>query len=210
MRRIGFTLIELLVVIAIIAILAAILFPVLARAREKARQATCLSNLKQLGLAATMYSSDHDERLMPGYICKQSTGSGGWWYIAGGRIQPYVKNMQILLCPSSDDRTDLSYGINYELYNGGQGDGCYSEGGRRLAAVPRPAETGQFADARDGCAYPGNANTPYWLPFQPPGFNMCGAVDCRHNEGANVVFCDGHTKWLGLDRFAPGTALWTR
>jgi prepilin-type N-terminal cleavage/methylation domain-containing protein len=90
----GFTLIELLVVIAIIAILAAILFPVFAQAREKARQASCLSNLKQLGLAHLMYAQDYDETLASSW-CFGFPGEFSW------AVQPYMKNLQILFCPSS-------------------------------------------------------------------------------------------------------------
>ncbi|MEO6906526.1 MAG: DUF1559 domain-containing protein [Abditibacteriaceae bacterium] len=97
-KRFGFTLIELLVVIAIIAILAAILFPVFARARESARRASCLSNLKQLGLGLLQYSQDYDERLPCGSQPYPSpfiwTGIG--W---GGQIFPYVKSTQIYKCP---------------------------------------------------------------------------------------------------------------
>jgi len=94
----GFTLIELLVVIAIIAILAAILFPVFARAREKARQTSCLSNVKQLDLAAMMYAQDYDE-LLPCdyYACNSSTTHAR----LVGQILPYMKNQQILYCPSA-------------------------------------------------------------------------------------------------------------
>jgi len=97
-RRGGFTLIELLVVIAIIAILAAMLFPVFANARESARKTTCASNLKQLGLAAHMYAQDYDE-LFPvdRYACNSSTT-----HIALVRaVTPYVKNRQIFYCPST-------------------------------------------------------------------------------------------------------------
>ena len=136
-QRRGFTLIELLVVIAIIAILAAILFPVFARAREKARQTSCLSNLKQLGLGMLMYVQDYDERFPSGrYIAGGVAGPcddgnimhNGWaWMVnddpAAGRpavpshiylrdiINPYIKNNQLWLCPS-DSRTD-----NWSSYN---------------------------------------------------------------------------------------------
>ena len=102
MSRRGFTLIELLVVIAIIAILAAILFPVFARAREKARQTSCLSNLKQIGLGILMYAQDYDEVLVrsEGYraFAELSTPTGRcYWFM---RVQPYIKNSQIFSCPS--------------------------------------------------------------------------------------------------------------
>jgi len=95
--RRGFTLIELLVVIAIIAILAAILFPVFARAREQARRAACSSNLRQLGLAARMYSQDHDELLPCDYhACNSSTTHRRLLT----QIDPYIRNMNVLYCPS--------------------------------------------------------------------------------------------------------------
>src|SRR6516225_2829513 len=103
----GFTLIELLVVIAIIAILAAILFPVFAQAREKARQATCLSNCKQIGLASNMYIQDYDETF-PGHDWQKGMGV---WALPDGRsykghlgwslqFYPYLKNLNVLICPS--------------------------------------------------------------------------------------------------------------
>jgi prepilin-type N-terminal cleavage/methylation domain-containing protein/prepilin-type processing-associated H-X9-DG protein len=99
MRRRAFTLIELLVVIAIIAILAAILFPVFAQAREKARSATCQSNLKQMGTAIRMYVDDYDGNFIPAYEFGR-----GWrvcpFYIWPDFIQPYVRNFGIFACPS--------------------------------------------------------------------------------------------------------------
>jgi prepilin-type N-terminal cleavage/methylation domain-containing protein/prepilin-type processing-associated H-X9-DG protein len=108
-KTLGFTLIELLVVIAIIAILAAILFPVFAQARDKARQASCLSNMKQMGLCARMYAQDYDETWVP--YCYQTyiatTYSPGWgagWglYYYNMTLQPYVKNQSVWTCPSGE------------------------------------------------------------------------------------------------------------
>lgn len=98
----GFTLIELLVVIAIIAILAAILFPVFAKARENARRASCQSNLKQLGLGVMQYTQDYDETLPIGQDIIGSTTLPMTWDLL---IQPYVKSMQILACPSDSAST---------------------------------------------------------------------------------------------------------
>src|SRR6478672_5928066 len=99
--RRGFTLIELLVVIAIIAILAAILFPVFAQARENARKTVCLSNNKQIGLAMTMYTQDYDNRYPPqrtdGMVSMAAGGKEGTYYDA---LLPYEKNQQIWLCPA--------------------------------------------------------------------------------------------------------------
>ena len=108
MRKRGFTLIELLVVIAIIAILAAILFPVFARAREKARQASCASNLKQYGLAFLMYAQDYDERL-PRY--RQGTSSPSCGVSWQDQVEPYIRNRQIVVCPSTGN-VNTSYGVN--------------------------------------------------------------------------------------------------
>lgn len=105
----GFTLIELLVVIAIIAILASILFPVFAQAREKARAISCLSNLKQLGTGIMMYTQDYDETMPYWNFTNSADGFGGngvftsWWFNA---TYPYVKNIQVLHCP--DDNTHLT------------------------------------------------------------------------------------------------------
>jgi prepilin-type N-terminal cleavage/methylation domain-containing protein/prepilin-type processing-associated H-X9-DG protein len=130
MKKRGFTLIELLVVVAIIAILAAILFPVFAQAREKARQTSCQSNLQQIGKALQMYSADFDERLCPARTTGQIgvinsyewQRTGTWDHLA----QPYIKNSNVFRCPSWDVTvptpgagtfTDwpLTYGMNYRL-----------------------------------------------------------------------------------------------
>jgi len=197
MKR-GFTLIELLVVIAIIAILAAILFPVFARAREKARQSSCSSNLKQIDLAAHMYAQDYDERFLQGRytgVCMYghnhtAAAPGaindyqGW----ANHLVPYVRNVQIFRCPSRrpgtcvDDTTyaytNNAYGFNY--------DGCV---GRPMADIPEPAETMIFQDMQDTFVI---SSTNY----RTTCLNQMGTGLARHNEGANVAFADGHVKWL--------------
>ena len=117
MPRRGFTLIELLVVIAIIAILAAILFPVFARAREKARQTACLSNVKQIALALQMYTQDYDEKLPFLTSCSAPENTKHATAEPQGKIHPYIKNVQIWECPSA--RTGLGPLVDNPGRNGG-------------------------------------------------------------------------------------------
>jgi prepilin-type N-terminal cleavage/methylation domain-containing protein/prepilin-type processing-associated H-X9-DG protein len=121
----GFTLIELLVVIAIIAILAAILFPVFAQARDKARQSTCLSNMRQMSMASRMYLSDYDDTVVPCYLYSRHSGAGTlpkgtpyleWWI---DLLHPYVKNAGLWICPNWSDKYD--YGRN--VFPVGEGPG---------------------------------------------------------------------------------------
>jgi prepilin-type N-terminal cleavage/methylation domain-containing protein/prepilin-type processing-associated H-X9-DG protein len=150
-KRWGFTLIELLVVIAIIAILAAILFPVFAQARSAARKASCLSNLKQIGLAAMMYGQDYDEVLVAMF---QGDGQDPNYYMHTWPmlIQPYVKNTGIMMCPSREQNgpwqvgtnlptSETSYAINYPQTGHGW---AYTI---RMASVQRPAGMAYFMDA---------------------------------------------------------------
>ncbi|MCE5238596.1 DUF1559 domain-containing protein [bacterium] len=178
MRR-GFTLIELLVVIAIIAILAAILFPVFAKAREKARQSSCLSNTKQIGLAVMQYAQDYDEMLPATYH-----GTGVADYMSWAmKIAPYCKNNQVFNCPSSTIRWDgtwmgesISYGYN-----------VFFETARSLGTIPSPSETVLMGDGINFRLVP----QPHLVyPNQRQ-------VQYRHNEMANVAFCDGHSKAMG-------------
>ncbi len=181
MRR-GFTLIELLVVIAIIAILAAILFPVFARAREKARQASCLSNVKQLGIAWLAYVQDYDERAA--YTYTNSAGGSGpliTWYMY---LTPYIKNTQIYKCPSDSDpyASICSYGYNGRITNG-----------TSLAQFVYPAQTGVLVDCQRqiGTTYGGSNSWEFFVD----SFHCSRFISLRHNEGANIVFADGHAKW---------------
>lgn len=176
----GFTLIELLVVIAIIAILAAIIFPVFSRARGKARQAKCLSNMKQIGAALTMYTDDHDG-------CYPR---GQFWPFDGSKLwsdatQPYLRNTDILKC--ADQGRD-AFGYGYNIAYWGPGDVLDGMHGIQDAYpihesyVALPAETIWVVDFAE-----------YW---------GCGLVygiedpERRHNKGFNTLFVDAHVKWL--------------
>jgi prepilin-type N-terminal cleavage/methylation domain-containing protein/prepilin-type processing-associated H-X9-DG protein len=188
MRR-GFTLIELLVVIAIIAILAAILFPVFARAREKARQASCQSNLKQLGLACMMYAQDYDERYPLGCQDASYYGVNGGQcfdqhFFHGNWTYPYVKNIQVMVCPSVEQP-------NGYAYNGK--NNMPSLHAAAMASVNSPASVIMMAD--------GGGNR--WLSgFGTACCGIRGGTDwCMypaHNGGANIAYADGHVKWLNL------------
>ena len=182
--RKGFTLIELLVVIAIIAILAAILFPVFARAREKARQTSCLNNQKQIALAWHMYVQDYDEAL-PDYYLRWYISPGLWARALDGLI-PYIKNDEVRYCPSDNYRG--RYHMNY-AYNGYYLGAPFLQAGgaAKLAEITRPAETFCFGESLSGYDF-------LYMPSQTTLHNRC-TFD-RHNEGCNYSFCDGHAKWL--------------
>jgi prepilin-type N-terminal cleavage/methylation domain-containing protein/prepilin-type processing-associated H-X9-DG protein len=192
--RKGFTLIELLVVIAIIAILAAILFPVFARAREKARQTSCLNNQKQIALAWHMYVQDYDEAV-PDYYFKYTLpadspyGYPGGWARALDVLMPYIKNNEVRFCPSDNYRLRyrMNYGYNYNYL--GQWPGA-SRGAAKLGDIDRPSETLCFGESAAGydVIYPPTASLEsLWSTRQ--------SFD-RHNQGVNYSFCDGHAKWI--------------
>ncbi len=191
MRR-GFTLIELLVVIAIIAILAAILFPVFARAREKARQASCLSNVKQLGLAIMQYVQDYDEvypmtRIGATYWCPISG-------VTGYLLEPYVKNAQVFRCPSTSSAT-YCYGYNRRLLGLWVGNSTdYTP--YNMAQIVAPAQKHMLGDSSNDY-YCYNDTTVN-------GFGLCGT----HNEMANVVYADGHGKAVKPDPINANSNYW--
>lgn len=219
MRR-GFTLIELLVVIAIIAILAAILFPVFAKAREKARQASCLSNTKQLAIAAMQYAQDYDEAFAP-----WANIVGVAWIYYPTLYDPYIKNSQVWVCPS---RTGAYAAVAYVMGSGPHygyscrfcratrptvSGACPDRTNNKFASMGKPAETVLMAEAAfyDWAPTPGAIN-----PDQ--GSARCSKSTALsvgngyynafpHNEGRNIVLCDGHAKWF--KRYSDTTLLFT-
>ena len=186
MKRRGFTLIELLVVIAIIAILAAILFPVFAKAREKARQSSCLSNAKQISLGLLQYVQDYDERMV-------MYANAAYTYNWDAAIAPYLKSTQILTCPSTDGNYNR-YGISYPHIS-------WTGGGIALAKVTRPAEVAMLFETQyDNGNQLKLAYCPTNYPI-PPGVATDRThnglpLKARHNEGNNMAYIDGHVKWI--------------
>ncbi|MFW6156261.1 MAG: prepilin-type N-terminal cleavage/methylation domain-containing protein [Armatimonadota bacterium] len=206
----GFTLIELLVVIAIIAILAAILFPVFARAREKARQTSCLNNVKQTALGIMMYAQDYDE-MLPITMEVDEGGASTVLHMWFSSLDPYVKNEQIRWCPSDQDR-----GGDPDLWGSYLMNGLLTVGGRPMHLADKPSETILMAERAAGWATapdndPDDEFSPYydlcydsWLPngdwgagtiAWPPVFEDLLDTE-RHNGGANYGFLDGHAKWM--------------
>ena len=197
-KRPGFTLIELLVVIAIIAILAAILFPVFARARAKAQQSTCLSNVKQLMLGCMMYFSDYDQKTFTyGAIQNNSmTGSPGEGIAAPMAIYPYVKNGQIYLCPVNLPNLTAANvpptGPQW-CYEFNQNIVSYT-GGSSLEKCSYPGEMWLYGDKRI-------ENQTSIATVRPPcdAYSQGGRIGKAHNDGLNVAFMDGHAKWLSYN-----------
>jgi prepilin-type N-terminal cleavage/methylation domain-containing protein/prepilin-type processing-associated H-X9-DG protein len=229
MKRSGFTLIELLVVIAIIAILAAILFPVFAKSREKARTTACLNNCMQIGLALLQYAQDYDEHLP----CMQPRGWG--WGLAA---QPYIRNSQCYVCgcdttaPASNGvQYPISYAFNSSIsypINGYAGTGL-------LAALNAPAQTVLLLECTNGVWTPGGGETE--ANCSPGMDGYCGAFgdvsgnesyacapigdgnsqatglsggtyapNNRHISGTNWAFADGHVKLLNPQAISAGLA----
>jgi prepilin-type N-terminal cleavage/methylation domain-containing protein/prepilin-type processing-associated H-X9-DG protein len=219
-RRHGFTLIELLVVIAIIAILAAILFPVFAQARAKARQTTCLSNMKQIGTGLMMYTQDYDE-VLPGVDPSNGHAAGygrdlGWnepfkagvpaTYRNWARdVQPYIKNYGVYKCPETTPRTSFNGGNGpYNECDKGRFPDCYDTSyaingiaeTKALASVPAPADIIYLREFR---IYSRTAQTrPHRTSATSSNFYEFNHIlyDFIHNEGSNLLFCDGHARWL--------------
>lgn len=194
--RRGFTLIELLVVIAIIALLAAILFPVFARARENARKSNCQSNIKQLGLSMKQYIQDYDEIFPTDGAAVTAANVSGWAYT----LQPYLKSEQLLQCPTEPtkapnggglaDRAVL-LGFTDYYYNFNLGSGQLSD-----AQVERSANVVLFGD--------GVAGVDSVADYNRDRVSAADMGPVRHLDGANYAFVDGHVKWLRAKAVLPG------
>ncbi|MGQ9488702.1 MAG: DUF1559 family PulG-like putative transporter [Armatimonadota bacterium] len=232
MNKTAFTLIELLVVIAIIAILAAILFPVFAQAREKARQAACLSNVRQMATAVAMYLQDFEA--FPMYaVSGQETR---WW----NGIEPYLKSREVYICPTVPQLRygrNMAYGYNYQYLGNSRGN-CWNVPVSE-ASIDTPANTLAIADSQGSGTLPcdndeptdpdyfnlsclgnhGYAIDPPLLPpckngpgpnrYSPggtPGVRVPPAG--RHSGGANVAFVDGHAKWMRVDELNRNNRWW--
>lgn len=225
--RKAFTLIELLVVIAIIAILAGILFPVFARARENARASSCLSNLKQFGLAIEQYKQDYD-----GMYPMARYGALKWynWY-----LDPYVKSKQLNYCPSNSDWVNgYGYNIAFGYFPGemitpsrtallgtycGAGTGVKMYAGVNEAVVTNPSESVVLIDSTisyyylisppvsysDATAkgsidafFPQTSDTTMYSYYNHPEAAI-------HNDGLNGLYADGHAKWRKLNFYLDHT-----
>ncbi len=220
-RARGFTLIELLVVIAIIAILAAILFPVFAQARENARKTSCASNLKQIGLGWLQYAQDYDEKVIP---WSDNGASNGYAFVWQEIVQPYIKSKQLLRCPSVPSSTST---YSYSAFIGGANP---APPNRSLASLENPVQAPILIDGRGfpnekaasettegwaysfvipdqdgshqgrGCKYLNYVNGMQ-TGEKTWGYSVAraraGDVHAAlHMDGANYAFADGHVKWL--------------
>lgn len=213
MKRRGFTLIELLVVIAIIAILAAILFPVFARAREAARATACKSNLKQIGNAVMMYTQDYDETLpfqsnMGAATPRYPTNglellNTDDWGEAGDLVAPYIKNKEVFGCPSSI-RPRVGVGWRYEHDYGWNTNIFPSNTGYSLASLQSPADLVFTADTSLEWLQPGQwtENCGSGYPGGPNGWGGTGPgrFKSRHSGMLNVLWGDGHVTASKISR----------
>ena len=200
-RSRGFTLVEIIVVLAIIMILAAIIFPVYETTMKRAEGTSCVCNLRNLGLAARLYSDDYDDQIVPASLGGPPGYFGTCWDVS---IQPYLRNRGILICPSDDNpatsvpgRVSLphSYGINFALaFVGG-----YNGSSMRMGQIDEPAQTILFMELL------GNYRT-FGVLYDDDGLEK--VAQDRHDGGSNYAFADGHAKWFKPERTVDPDNLW--
>lgn len=203
MRKNAFTLIELLVVIAIIAILAAILFPVFARAREKARATSCLSNMKQLALAMQMYAQDYDGKIqaISTWFCNPNDPAlpryqNEWSWQALSAYYPYIKNAALYLCPSTGEHVSYgqlvwnpTVGAMYDYYCTG-----WTPNQKTLDRIGDASPRG----AAGTIIIAESNNVWLWDWGIAAGCSLFDRLRSPHNDGLNAAFVDGHVKWRQL------------
>ena len=209
-RRQGFTLIELLVVVAIIALLSAILLPALSRAKTRAKGIQCVSNLRQMGAAAQIYTGDNADAYPVAYYWDEDSGTDYAWdlttiegdsnQIIPGLLWGGSGNIKIQQCPAftgnADWLTDPYTGYNYNTSYIGHGQGEAIPEPAKNSAVHHPAKTVIFGDGQ----YANGADKFMRAPFPNPGDDFqgrySGTQGFRHNGRTNAGFCDGHTEIL--------------
>ncbi len=202
----GFTLVELLVVIAIVVVLVGVLLPVLGRAREKARQVRCASNLRQIGSAVLMYCQDYDERMPLQYAVPPEPGRYRWM----DEILPYIRNGQLFVCPTSRRAeyvpwTVAQYGgyvanvayFGTDIHDGQPTEPPFSIYGRSLSEIDDVSGTIMVGDGRAG-----KYQAAWNMRTHQPQAILDGYFDeyhGRHSDGLNAIYCDGHVKWQPLE-----------
>jgi prepilin-type N-terminal cleavage/methylation domain-containing protein len=202
-KRAGFTLIELLVVIAIIAILAAILFPVFAQAREKARQSSCLSNFKQIGLGVMMYVQDWDETYPNNRLYQFPGGSecGQKMITWKTATLPYVKNLEVYRCPSNSHNKELdetkgleptfpAFPLSYAYSGSALWSGATTKTVNTLASVPEPARYIMLVESNQSCADMG-----IWaLKSDSKSWGLTKGFFVHPTKRMQALYFDGHAK----------------